>query len=43
MAHLQQDHSKQSKAALAEWNREAAEKMTAAIRYAHAAKGAQQC
>lgn len=42
MAHLQQDHSKRRKAALVEWNRQAAGKMTAAIRNAHAARSSQQ-
>jgi len=38
MAHLQQDHSKQMKKALAGWNREAAGKIGSAVRNAHSAK-----
>jgi hypothetical protein len=42
MAHIQQDHSKQLKAGLAEWNGEAARKITAAVRNAHSAKSSNQ-
>lgn len=42
MAHLQQDHTKQMKKALAEWNTEAAGKITGAVRNAHSAKSNNQ-
>jgi hypothetical protein len=42
MAHIQQDHSKQLKAGLAEWNTEAARKITAAVRNAHSAKSSNE-
>ncbi|MFN9630612.1 MAG: M48 family metalloprotease [Cyanobacteriota bacterium] len=42
MAHLQQDHSKQMRAALAEWNTEAAGKISSAVRNAHSAKSNNQ-
>ncbi len=42
MAHIQQDHAKQLKAALAEWNMEAAQKITAAVRNAHSAKSSNE-
>jgi hypothetical protein len=42
MAHLQQDHSKQLKAALAQWNTDAAGKISSAVRNAHSAKSNNQ-
>ncbi|MFN6339017.1 MAG: M48 family metalloprotease [Cyanobacteriota bacterium] len=42
MAHLQQDHSKRLKTALAGWNNEAAGKITSAVRNAHSAKNSNQ-
>jgi hypothetical protein len=42
MAHIQEDHSKQMKKALADWNTEAAGKISSAVRNAHSAKSNNQ-
>ena len=42
LAHLQEDHSKQMKAALAKWNVDAAGKINAAVRNAHSANKGKQ-